>query len=138
MFSWKAYLLLLPIFAVIDLTYLGFLMKGFYDREIGELARRAGSGAMAPRWAEALVVYLVIPAGIILFARPRVAATDSVAVALLWGALYGLVVYGTYDFTNRATLEKWSLQLALADVMWGTVLCGVTTAIVHWLLPPPA
>ena len=136
MFSWKAFLVLLPIFAVIDLTYLGFVMKWFYDREIGELARRSG-GALAPRWIAAVIVYLLIPAGIMLFVRPRVAATDTVLVALLWGALYGLVVYGVYDFTNRATLEKWSLQLALADVAWGCVLCGTTAALSHWLTPPP-
>ncbi|WP_254511510.1 DUF2177 family protein [Anatilimnocola floriformis] len=137
MFSWKAFLVLLPIFAIIDLTYLGFVMKWFYDREIGELARRASNGALAPRWIAAVIVYVLIPLGIMVFVRPHVAATDSVLIALMWGAVYGLVVYGVYDFTNRATLEKWSLQLALADVLWGCVLCGTTAAISHWLTPPP-
>lgn len=135
--AWKAYLVLLPIFAVIDLTYLGYLMRWFYDRELGDLACRHG-GAMAPRWPSAIVVYLLIPAGIVLFARPHLSAADSVFRALLWGGVYGLVVYGVYDFTNRATLERYSLQLAIADVAWGTVLCGVTTALGHWLAPPSA
>lgn len=134
--AWKSYFLLLPIFAVIDLVYLGYVMRGFYDRELGELARRSG-GAMAPRWAEALVVYLLIPAGIVLFVRPQLGAADSVWRALLWGGIYGFVVYGVYDFTNRATLDLYSLRLATADVLWGTILCGVSTAMLHLLIPTP-
>ena len=53
----------------------------------------------------------------------------------LQGAVYGLVLYGVYDFTNRAILEKWSLRLALADVAWGMVLNGTMTAALHWLAP---
>lgn len=130
----KAFLVLLPVLAVLDLVYLGILMKGFYDQEIGELARRE-AGAMAPRIPAAFVVYLLIPAGIVLFVRPLLAAEDSLWRALVWGALYGLVLYGVYDFTNRAILEKWSLTLALRDVAWGMVLCGVSTAIMHWFVP---
>jgi uncharacterized membrane protein len=135
MSTWKAYLLLLPIFAAIDLAYLGYLMRWFYDRELGELVRRS-DGAIAPRWAAALFVYLLIPAGMMLFVRPQLSPADPVWRALLWGAAYGFVVYGVYDFTNRATLDAYSLRLALADVAWGTVLCGGTAAILHAIAPP--
>lgn len=134
MAAWKAFLLLLPIFAVIDLVYLGVIMRSFYDHEFGSLARRAGGG-IAPRWIAATIVYLLIPAGIILFVRPQLAVGSTVVNAWLWGALYGLIVYGVYDFTNRAIIDKYSLQLTLADVAWGMVLCGTTTAILHWLAP---
>jgi uncharacterized membrane protein len=40
-------------------------------------------------------------------------------------------MYGVYDLTNRAVLEKWSLRLTLADIVWGCVLCGMTSAIVQ-------
>jgi uncharacterized membrane protein len=134
MAAWKAFLLLLPIFAVIDLVYLGVIMKGFYDHEFGSLARRAGGG-IAPRWIAATIVYLLIPAGIILFVRPQLGAGSTVLNALMWGALYGLIVYGVYDFTNRAIIDRYSLTLTLADWAWGMVICGTTTAILHWLAP---
>jgi uncharacterized membrane protein len=130
----KAFLLLLPILAVLDLTYLGYIMRSFYDHQIGELARRDG-GNLAPRWIAAFIVYLIIPAGIVLFVRPRLATDGSIAMALVWGAIYGLVVYGVYDFTNRSILEKWSWQLTLADLAWGMTLCGVSSALLQWLLP---
>jgi uncharacterized membrane protein len=135
MSEWKAYLLLLPILAVLDLVYLGYIMRGFYDQQIAELARREG-GNFAPRWLAAIIVYLLIPAGIVLFVRPRLSADSPLSTALLWGAIYGLVVYGVYDFTNRAILEKWSWQLTLADLAWGMTLCSTSSALLQWLLPP--
>lgn len=130
MAAWKAYLILLVIFAVLDLTYLGVIMHSFYDRELGELGRREGT-ALAPRWIASAVVYFCIPAGVILFARPLWVDKGSLLLALGWGAVYGLIVYGTYDFTNRAILEKWSLRMTLADIAWGMVLCGVSSALLY-------
>ena len=62
------FLILLPIFLVIDLLWLGVIMKSFYAAELGDLARRQGA-AVAPRWGAAILVYLLIPAGIVLFVR---------------------------------------------------------------------
>lgn len=59
--------------------------------------------------------------------------------ALGFGALLGLVAYGTYDFTNLSTLRNWPLALSLIDVAWGTVLTGVTALggywTARWLVP---
>jgi len=32
------------------------------------------------------------------------------------------VAYATYDLTNQATLNVWSLKLTLIDLCWGTAL----------------
>ena len=44
--------------------------------------------------------------------------------ALLNGMLIGFMCYGTYEFTNMATLSGWSWQQVLVDTAWGTVLTG--------------
>jgi uncharacterized membrane protein len=122
----KLFALLLPIFLAIDLFWLGIVMKSFYSTELGPLARRAGDG-LAPRWGAALLVYLLIPGGLVLFVRPLLQNGGTIGAALGWGALYGLVVYGVYDLTNRAILENWSLRMTIADIIWGCVLCGITS-----------
>ncbi|MDX1945169.1 MAG: DUF2177 family protein [Pirellulaceae bacterium] len=129
--TWKLLLIVIPVVALIDLLYLGVIAKSFYDAEVGDLARRS-SGAFAPRWGPAIAVYLLIPAGIVLFVRPAMGPNAQLWQAALWGALFGLVLYGTYDFTNRCILEKWSLRLTLADIAWGCVLCGLGASIM-WL-----
>ena len=40
-----------------------------------------------------------------------------------WEAFYlGSATYAVYDFTNYATLNKYSLQFAITDSLWGGVL----------------
>ena len=46
----KLFLLILPPFLVMDLLWLGVVMKDFYAHELGDLARREGP-ALAPRWS---------------------------------------------------------------------------------------
>ena len=64
-----------------------------------------GDGGMAPNWPAAFVVYVLLGTGIALFVIPRASTRPSAAAA--FGALFGLVVYGVYDFTNYSTLRQW-------------------------------
>ena len=61
MSAWKLFLIVAPAFLAVDLLWLGVVMKDFYSRELGDLARRV-EGALAPRWGAAALVYLMIPA----------------------------------------------------------------------------
>jgi uncharacterized membrane protein len=130
------FLLVLPIFLLLDLVWLGVIMKGFYSQELGDLARRQGD-ALAPRWGAAVLVYLLIPAGVVLFVRPLLGADATLWQALAWGAVYGLVLYGVYDLTNLAVLDRWTVRMTVADIAWGCALCGVIsvamTLIQRWL-----
>ena len=51
--------------------------------------------------------------------------------SLGWGGLFGLVVYGVYDMTNMATLERWPVRMVWVDICWGCFLCGATTAFAY-------
>lgn len=131
-------LILIPIVLAIDLVWLGVVMKNFYAQEMGELMRRNGD-AFAPRWVAAMLVYLLIPAGLVLFVRPQLGDHAVAWQALAWGAAFGIVVYGVYDLTNLAVLEKWTVKLTIVDMAWGGVLCGVSSLLMHlvdrWLKP---
>jgi uncharacterized membrane protein len=63
--------------------------------------------------------------------RPISGSQATVWQAFGWGALFGLVTYGIYDLTNRAILEKWSLRMTIADILWGCVLCGTTSMVMR-------
>ena len=114
-------------FMVMDGLWLGLLMTGFYRSRLAHLARMA-NGSLAPDWSAALAVYLCLGAGIAVFVVPR---ATSVAHALGYGAIFGLVVYGVYDFTNYSTLRQWPFVLTLADVAWGTVASAAAAVAVR-------
>ncbi len=108
---------------VADFIWLGIIMKGFYQRELQELVRQGPDG-FAPRLLPAFLVYVLIPAGILLFVGPHIPRSNSFLAAAGWGAVFGLVVYGIYDLTNLAILDKWPLSVTIADIIWGTFLCA--------------
>jgi uncharacterized membrane protein len=114
-------------FAVLDAVWLGLVMSGFYRDQLAAIGR-IENGRFAPNWPAAVVVYLLLGAGLALFAVPR---ASSVGSAAGWGALLGLVIYGVYDFTNVATLKQYPLTLALVDVAWGAVAASLGAVAVH-------
>jgi uncharacterized membrane protein len=114
-------------FMVLDGIWLGLLMTNFYRDHLAAIARLSSDGRFAPNWGAALVVYLALGTGIALFAVPRASSLPSAAA---FGALFGLVVYAVYDFTNYSTLRQYPFTLTLVDVAWGAFASAVCTVVV--------
>lgn len=115
---------------VLDIIWLGFIAKQLYDDNIGMLLRKT-NGVMAPIWSAAAMVYVFIAIGIVYFVLPK--AEGEYLQALAVGALFGAVTYGIYDFTNYAILANWPFKLTIIDLIWGMVLCGLTSVVVTFL-----
>ena len=128
----KVYVFLVPIFAAVDFLWLGVIMSGFYKAELGPLARRMGDSLAPVKWA-AVMVWLLIPLGIILFVLPRSTASDPYLTGLVWGFIYGVILYAVYDLTNYAVLARWSLKMTLADILWGGIVCGFSACVAVFL-----
>jgi uncharacterized membrane protein len=114
-------------FMVLDGVWLGLLMKNFYRQQLAPIVRLA-DGGIAPNWPAAFVVYILLGTGIALFVMPQTATASSAAVR---GALFGLIVYGVYDFTNYSTLRQWPFVLTLADVAWGALASAAAAVFVR-------
>ena len=114
----KLYFIALPIFFGLDMVWLGVAAKSFYTKQIGFL--------MTPKvnWAAAILFYLLFLVGLVVFVIAPAVEKESWGRALLFGALFGLTSYATYDLTNLATIKDWPLALSVVDLIWGTVLAG--------------
>lgn len=110
------------IFMVIDLLWIGVLMKDFYRDKIGFLM------AKDVRWGAAVVFYVLYIFGVLYFVvLPVVESGGGVEAALFKGALLGLLCYATYDLTNMATLAGWPVSMVVVDMIWGTVLTALVS-----------
>ena len=118
------------VFMVLDGIWLGVLMKSFYRDQLAPIVRLV-DGGIAPHWPAALIVYLLLGAGIALFVIPH---ASTPGLAALHGALLGFVVYGVYDFTNYSTLRQWPFVLVLVDVAWGTAATAACSTAVRLLI----
>jgi uncharacterized membrane protein len=126
----KLFLSIMVTFFIIDMTWLGFIAKNIYFTAIGSLLKRSGL-ELTPNWFGALMVYIFLALGVLLFVLPK--AQGHYVTAILSGALLGAIVYGVYDFTNYSILANWPLSITLIDLAWGTILCGAVSGIAVWI-----
>jgi len=122
-----AYLASAVTFFGLDMLWLGLVARDFYRRGYGDLLLEQ------PLYAPAAGFYVFYIVGIVFFAVMPALQAGSWLTALGYGALLGLLCYGTYDMTNLATLKGWPVSVAMADMAWGTALTG-TAALVGFLV----
>jgi uncharacterized membrane protein len=128
----KVFLFLPPILFILDYIWLGVFASGMYKKELGSFLRMSGTTLQPIVWA-ALVVYIAIPLGIVLFVLPRISPDNFIGSAILWGALYGIVVYTVYDMTNYCLLRDWPIRIALIDICWGAFLNAIGALVAGFL-----
>lgn len=129
----KVYVIGLLSLVLMDFIWIKVIMGKFYDDSLGSLARRAGE-SLSPRIIPAALVWMLITLGVLLFVLPKMESKDSLIKAVLWGALFGFVLYGVYDLTNYAILAQWTLKMTILDIVWGTLLCGIVALIMGILV----
>jgi uncharacterized membrane protein len=116
------YAVALAIFVAIDMLWLGWIAKGYYQAELGAML------APTANLAAAIAFYLIYTAGLMVFVIVPSSEAGGWPQGPWMGALFGFVAYATYDLSNLATLKGWSLNLSLLDMAWGAALTGVTSA----------
>lgn len=123
----RLYLIALPIFFGLDLLWLGVVAKRFYQSQLAHLMRDNVN------WWAAMVFYLLFIGGMVLFVIAPAMEKKSGSYALVYGALFGLITYATYDLTNLATLKNWPLVVVFVDIAWGIVL-SMSVCFLSYLL----
>jgi uncharacterized membrane protein len=121
--SLVAYAITLIVFVGIDLVWLLGPGRSLYVAEIGQLLRTQ------PNIGAAIAFYLLYCVGLTFFAVLPGVKTSLPLHAMGLGALFGLIAYATYDLTNLAVVNGFTLRIALIDMAWGCLLSGV----VAWL-----
>ena len=117
---------LLTIFCLLllDAFWLGLMARYLYTPNIGHLMSET------PNWWAAIVFYILYTIGLQIFVIfPSWKANHKPRSTAINGALFGLIAYGTYDLTNKATLKNWPLFITVIDMSWGMLITGITVFI---------
>lgn len=109
----------------LDAVWLTLTANSFYRRLLGDIMLDGF------RPAPAIAFYLLYLCGIVIFAVHPAFATGKWTTAALYGALFGLLAYATYDLTNQATLKNWSTLVTIVDMAWGCVLTAVSATLAY-------
>jgi uncharacterized membrane protein len=121
-----AYLASAATLLVLDILWLTLAVPRLYRPLMGSLL------SDQPNLPVAAIFYLLYVVGIVVFVVMPALGSSSWLNALGLGALLGLVAYGTYDFTNLATLRGWPVTLSFIDVAWGIFLTATSALAGYW------
>jgi uncharacterized membrane protein len=124
------YLATLVVLIPLDFLFLGIVAKDFFTSQVGNML---GEIKLAP----AVLFYLLYIVGIVIFVNG--AAGASWQSTLLYGALFGLFCYATFELTSMSLLRNWSWAVVIVDVSWGTFVTAVSSTagllVANWLVP---
>jgi uncharacterized membrane protein len=113
---------IITILPLIDAVYLNLISKKF-----GEQIKNIQNSEMKFRLFPAIICYIALIFGLYYFV---VNTNNTREKKILNAFLLGLVIYTVYETTNYATIDKWSLEIAIIDSIWGGILFALTTFFV--------
>ena len=117
----KAVLFILGLILIIDLPMILFINKDMYMDQIKRINGCASCFSIRTLFAS-IICYLLLTFGIYYFGIREKNFVNAI--------LFGLVVYGVYNTTNLATIQKHGIKESLIDTMWGAIMCGLVAFIV--------
>ncbi len=124
----KLFTIALPVFFAIDIIWIGFLAKDFYRSQIGTLLKSDVN------WTAAIIFYLIFIAGLVTFVIAPAVEKGSWSHALIFGALFGLVCYATYDLTNLALAKDWPVLVTIVDLVWGAFIASAVSVVTYFIV----
>ncbi|MGJ4918629.1 DUF2177 family protein [Bradyrhizobium sp. HKCCYLRH2060] len=124
------YFATLAVLLGFDIPFLSIVAKGFFQSQVGEML-----GEIRP--VPAVLFYLLYVVGVLIFVSGTLDATWR--STLLYGALFGLFCYATFELTSLAMLKQWTWTVVAVDISWGVFVTAVSATvgllIADWATP---
>jgi uncharacterized membrane protein len=110
------YVATLTVMVPVDFLFLGVVGKVLFTSEVGDMLGHV-------RLMPAMLFYLLYVAGVMIFVSGPPGATWQ--STLLYGALFGLFCYATFELTSMSMLKHWTWLVVIVDVAWGAFVTAV-------------
>jgi uncharacterized membrane protein len=125
------------IYLVVDVIYVTLSMP-FYKAVVSRIEKRSvASGSKPYKALAAIASYALMAIGWLIFVADKARYTRSVLGGMAYGALYGLVVYGVFNFTNYVLFSQYTSDVLLRDLAWGVTWGALFTgAYTHFANAP--
>ena len=115
---------------VLDFIWIGGYMGGEYKK----MVRKIQGSDMQVNIIYAILSYALMIIGLNFFVIPNINKDNLFNDSLKYGFLFGIVLFGVYDFTAGAVLKNWNLKLAILDILWGGTVYFLATFLTFKIL----
>src|SRR3989344_5735030 len=126
----RIFLIILLFLVIIDSFVINTLKSDIYENELKDIAKFEDSSLSPNIWA-LFFVYVLIAFALTNYVFLPYELSEL--NAFLKGSLLGFIIYGIYNFANYSFIKEWSFTLLSADIIWGTVLCGLVAFLTFFV-----
>ena len=67
--------------------------------------------------------------GLYIFVLPNLNKKHKWYSSFKYGFLFGIILYGVYDFTIATVLKDWDIFLSFVDILWGGFLFFILSLV---------
>jgi uncharacterized membrane protein len=113
------HLISLPIMLILDFTFF-FFSKKMFDAQIFQVQKQP----LQLNIIGAIACYFFLVFGLFFFIF-KDKRSPWIAMIL------GFVIYGVFETTSYAILEKWKIQTVIIDTLWGGILFYLTAFLTY-------
>jgi uncharacterized membrane protein len=114
----KEYLIIL----ILDLVYLTYIGKPIFDKTIKDITNKMPVYNIYGIILSYVFILLAFKYFII---NKKMSSKDAF--------ILGLVIYGVFDMTNLALFDKYNINTAIIDTLWGATLFYLSKEIYDYL-----
>ncbi len=120
------FIVILVLFLVIDLPVILYFNKAMYQEQFKRI-NNADIKSVVHTWISGAIAYLLLAFGIYFFIIKQELTNDNQDYKNIFikGLSLGLIIYGIYNGTNKATINEWGTKESIIDTVWGTILSGL-------------
>jgi uncharacterized membrane protein len=111
----KNYIISIIVLLILDIIWISLYMGKQYQKQINNIQ----NNVLIPKYTYAIFAYFLMTIGLIQFVIPNIKKENRLCDSFKYGFIFGLIVYGIYDFTCAAIFKDWDIKLAFIDVIWG-------------------
>lgn len=122
-------LLTMIIFIIMDIIWFSVSISLIYQPKFAEIQNN--NFDMIDKIHGGLFAWFLLALGIHIFVLK---ISINIKNAILYGLLYGLIIYGVYNGTNYTTFKNYNLDIFIPDLLWGCFVCSLVSAISFYIL----
>ena len=124
------YLATAAVLLPLDFLFLATAGKKLFNDNVKDMLLES------PRLTPAILFYVLYLAGVTIFVNG--AAPSAWQENVLYGALFGVFCYATFELTSMAMLKHWEWAVVVPDIVWGGVVTSISAAVggllANWLI----
>jgi uncharacterized membrane protein len=107
------------ILLLLDLSWIGLFMNSKYQSLVKDIQKEK---LVLNVYSAGMAYFLMIVGLIMIVIKYDLSYIDTF--------IFGVVVYGVYDFTCGAIFKEWDFKLAIIDVLWGGFVFTATKYLI--------